>query len=66
MRVRLNGEWLTLRDGLTVADLIEELGLKRQRIAIEVNRSIVPRQEHAKVQLRDNDEIEVVHFVGGG
>lgn len=64
--MRLNGEWHTLRAGMTVADLVTELGLERQRIAVEVNRSIVPRQQYASVELREYDEIEVVHFVGGG
>ncbi|MCX8072649.1 MAG: sulfur carrier protein ThiS [Candidatus Binatia bacterium] len=66
VRVRLNGEWHSLRDGLTVAELVAELDLHNQRIAIEVNRAIVPRHEYANVRLRENDEIEVVHFVGGG
>lgn len=66
MRVRLNGEWHNLRDGITVADLVAQLGLERQRIAIELNRAIVPRQAYASVRLQEADEVEVVHFVGGG
>ncbi|GIW43690.1 MAG: sulfur carrier protein ThiS [Candidatus Binatia bacterium] len=66
MRVRLNGEWHNVKDGITVADLVAQLGLDHQRIAIELNRAIVPRPEYASVRLREADEVEVVHFVGGG
>lgn len=50
----------------TVADLIAELGLEGQRIAIERNQEIVPRTAFAATQLSEGDRIEVVQFVGGG
>jgi len=51
---------------MTLADLAAELGLGEKRIAVEVNRDIIPREEYANCHLRDGDEIEIVHFVGGG
>ena len=47
-------------------DLVAELGLGAKRIAVEVNRDIVPREEYADCRLQAGDEIEIVHFVGGG
>jgi thiamine biosynthesis protein ThiS len=65
MRVRLNGEERDLRIGLTVADLVTELGLTKRRIAVELNRDILPRDAYERV-LSDGDEVEIVHFIGGG
>lgn len=51
---------------MTLADLVVELGLRAKRIAVEVNRDIIPREEYALRRLKTDDEIEIVHFVGGG
>jgi thiamine biosynthesis protein ThiS len=66
MTVRLNGETRECREGMTLADLVAELGLGAKRIAVEVNRDIVPREEYEQCRLHAGDEIEIVHFVGGG
>ncbi len=51
---------------LTVAGLVANLGMKSDRVAVELNRDIVPRDRWSETQLRDGDRLEVVHFVGGG
>jgi thiamine biosynthesis protein ThiS len=66
MTVRLNGETRECREGMTLAGLVAELGFGAKRIAVEVNRDIIPREEYADCRLRAGDEIEIVHFVGGG
>ena len=66
MTVQLNGDVRECREGITVAALVEELGLGNKRIAVEVNRDIIPRDEYAKCGLQQDDEVEIVHFVGGG
>jgi thiamine biosynthesis protein ThiS len=66
MTVKLNGETRECREGMTLTDLVAELGLGAKRIAVEVNRDIVPREEYANCRLQAGDEIEIVHFVGGG
>jgi thiamine biosynthesis protein ThiS len=66
MMVVLNGEERSCREGWTLADLVGELGLTGRRIAVEINRNIIPRDEYASYRLQPGDEIEVVHFVGGG
>jgi sulfur carrier protein len=66
MDILLNGERRTLRAELTVAALLDELGLAGKRVAVEVNRDIVPRSEHATRRLRDGDRVEIIHAIGGG
>ena len=62
----LNGERREVADGVSLAQLIETLGLAPERIAIELNQSVVRRAEWAGTKLKENDRIEIVHFVGGG
>ncbi len=66
MTVRLNGDERECREGATIADLVEELGLGKKRIAVEVNQDIIPREEYVRRGLKHGDEVEIVHFVGGG
>lgn len=64
--IRVNGEHRRIGAGLSFADLAAALGLDPARVAVERNREIVPRSTLADVAVRDGDEIEIVHFVGGG
>ncbi len=66
MHVRVNDETRALPDGATVADLVASLGLGPRRIAVELNREVVPRATYADTVLHDGDVVEVIHFVGGG
>lgn len=64
--VIVNGSSREIPDGLTVEGLIAHLGLADGPVAVEINREIVPRAEHATRMLAALDAIEIVHFVGGG
>lgn len=66
MQVYVNGDSREVSDQTTLAQLIGELELPAKRIAVELNRLVVPRTEWEGTLLSDNDRIEVVHFVGGG
>ena len=66
MQVTLNDEPRAFAAGATVADLVSALGLGPRRIAVEVNRAIVPRAAYGSTVLHDGDTVEVIHFVGGG
>ena len=66
MTVRLNGDEREYPEGATIADLVEELGLGKNRIAVEVNQDIIPRDVYVRHGLQHGDEVEIVHFVGGG
>jgi thiamine biosynthesis protein ThiS len=66
MQVMLNGEARDVRDGSTVAQLLDELAIGRERVAVEMNLAIVPKSEYDSRTLVGGDRIEIVHFVGGG
>jgi sulfur carrier protein len=66
LAIVVNGEAREVERGSTVVDLLRALGLGEVRVAVEVNRQIVPRARHGARVLEDGDTIEIVHFVGGG
>ncbi len=66
LRIRVNGDAVEIAPGAVIVDLLRQLALDPQRVAVERNRQVVPRARHAQETLSDGDEIEVVTFVGGG
>jgi len=66
MRITVNGEARDVHDPTTVARLLEMLPTAAGRIAVEVNREIVPRSQHAARRLAEGDAVEIVTLVGGG
>jgi sulfur carrier protein len=66
MTLTINGEPRQFEILSTLADLIEALGLKGDRVAIELNHNIVSRPDWPATSLKDGDSLEIVHFVGGG
>ena len=65
MQITINGEIKNLLQPVTVADLINELNLEG-RIAVELNREILPRSQFAEYQVNDGDVLEIVRAIGGG
>ena len=66
MKLQVNGEDRDFNAPLLLSSLIEQLGMKRDRVAVELNRNLVPRDLWAATQLSEGDCLEIVHFVGGG
>ncbi len=66
MQIQLNGDDRELADRCTLEKLVQELSLTPQRVAIELNRSVVRREAWAQTILNEGDRVEIVHFVGGG
>ncbi|MHB0774759.1 sulfur carrier protein ThiS [Halomonas sp. WWR20] len=66
MQIQLNGDTTELEDALSVAQLVEQLGLSGRRVAVEVNEDVVPRSQHAETYLAEGDRVEIVHAIGGG
>jgi len=64
--VVINGQPRTVNAGTTVSGLIGELGLGDRKVAVERNREVVPRAQHATTVLAEGDRLEIVTFVGGG
>ena len=66
MRILVNGGVKECEEGISLSDLIELLELQPQRIAVELNREVVRRGDWKSTVLRNEDRLEIVHFVGGG
>ena len=66
MKLIINGEGKNFSSPLSLSSLIEQLGMKQDRVAVELNLNIVPRERWAETNLADGDRLEIVHFVGGG
>ena len=66
MQIKVNGEFRLFESPLSVAGMVETLKLNTRQVAVERNREIVPRSRYSDVALLDGDEIEIVHFIGGG
>lgn len=64
--IQLNGERYTVDGDACLAALIERLKMRRGRVAVEINESIVPRAQYERVTLKPGDRVEIVNFVGGG
>lgn len=64
--ITVNGDHMRIRDGLTIAELAAQIGLVPEKVAVERNLEVVPRSTLADVRVEDGDELEIVHFVGGG
>ena len=66
MNIIVNGESQSLESDMSLGQLLVMLGLDGKRIAVEVNRDIVPRSDYDSFKLSDNDTIEIVNAIGGG
>jgi thiamine biosynthesis protein ThiS len=66
MNLKINGEDRTFSEINTLGALVNQLGMKPDRVAVELNREIVPRDQWLQTALHDGDRLEIVHFVGGG
>lgn len=66
MRIEINGEPRVVADESYLSDLVRELSLPPERVAIELNKEVVRRADWATTSMTEGDRIEIVHFVGGG
>ena len=64
--MKVNGEKIEFREGITVSELVAEMGFSEAMVAVELNLDILPRDSFSSTVLKENDCIEVVRFVGGG
>ncbi|MFB6259977.1 MAG: sulfur carrier protein ThiS [Thiohalorhabdaceae bacterium] len=66
MQIWVNGEAREVPDGRTLHDLVQDMGLSPQGVAVEVNQEVVPRGSHPDYRLQEGDRVEVVRAIGGG
>ena len=66
MKILVNGDAVEIAPDATLADLVKRLDLENRRIAIEVNEELIPRSAFADHLIREGDQVEIVHAIGGG
>jgi len=66
MNIQVNGEGRTANAGVTVAELLRELNIRPDRVAVEVNTEVLNRQEFERRGLCEGDRVEIISFIGGG
>ena len=65
-KIQLNGRKITIKTKLTIIDLLKKYNLDKKKIAIEYNGTILPKLKYKTKYLKNNDRLEIVHFIGGG
>ena len=66
IKIKINDKINKIDDKTKLSDLIKNLKVPLKKVAIELNREIVDKKNLNKINLKDNDKIEIVHFIGGG
>lgn len=66
MQITINGEKKIINDNLTLTELVKELGIDSNRVAVELNMSIINKADYSKTILKEDDSLEIVSFIGGG
>ena len=66
IKIKINGKVNKIDDKAKLSDLVKNLKVPLKKVAIELNREIVDKKNLNKINLKDNDKIEIVHFIGGG
>jgi len=65
-KIQLNGKKVVINSNFSLFDLLKKYKLTNKKVAIELNGSIIPKTNYKKKNLKNNDKIEIVHFIGGG
>tara|TARA_X000000368_G_C22460433_1_gene463074 strand:+ start:91 stop:309 length:219 start_codon:yes stop_codon:yes gene_type:complete len=66
IKIKINGKLLLIEDNLSLLNCIKKLKIPLKKVAIELNQEIMDKKKLNKIKLKKNDNIEIVHFIGGG
>ena len=66
IKIRVNGKVKSISDNYLMSDLVKNLKISIKKVAIELNQEIIDKKKISKINLKKNDKIEIVHFIGGG
>ena len=66
IKIKINGKFLTINENLTLSIFLKLLKITLKKVAIELNLEIIDKNKINKIKLKQNDKIEIVHFIGGG
>jgi sulfur carrier protein len=65
-KIQLNGKKISIKSNISLLDLLKKYNLINKKVAIEHNGTIIPKINYKKKYLKNDDKIEIVHFIGGG
>ena len=65
-KIQLNGKKVVINSNYSIFDLLKKYKLINKKVAIEYNGKIIPKVKYKKINMKDKDQIEIVHFIGGG
>ena len=66
IKIKINGKFSRINENLTLSTILKQLKIPLKKVAIELNLEIVDKNKLNKINLKNNDKIEIVHFIGGG
>ena len=66
IKIRINGKFSMINENLTLSNFLIQLKIPLKKVAIELNQEIIDKNKISKIRLKQNDKIEIVHFIGGG
>ena len=66
IKIKVNGKVKSILDNYSMLDLVKNLKIPMKKVAIELNQEIIDKKNIGKINLKKNDKIEIVHFIGGG
>ena len=65
-KIQLNGDTYEINDGTNLIELLKNLKIQKNKVAVEVNGEIIESEKYTNLILNKNDKVEIVHFIGGG
>jgi len=66
IKIKINGNFSVINENLSISDFVKQLKIPLKKVAIELNQEIIDKNKLSKIKLKQNDKIEIVHFIGGG
>jgi thiamine biosynthesis protein ThiS len=66
IKIKVNGKFRSIPENYKISDLTKDLKIPLKKVAIELNQEIIDKKKISKISLKENDKIEIVHFIGGG
>ena len=66
IKIKVNGKFKSILENYKISDLVIDLKIPLKKVAIELNQEIIDKKKISKIALKNNDKIEIVHFIGGG
>ena len=66
IKIKINGKYQSINQDLSVFDLTTKLKIPIKKVAIEINKKIIDKKRIEKINLKEKDKVEIVHFIGGG